>query len=73
MVGPNGCPTRRAFDQIHVHIADVPGRQEPETGELNYANVLAELDECGYDGYVGCEFSPSGDADEAMAAVRDCT
>ncbi|MFC4987878.1 hydroxypyruvate isomerase family protein [Saliphagus infecundisoli] len=47
----------------HVHVADVPGRHEPGTGELNYENVLTALGEAGYDGYVGCEFTPSPDAD----------
>ncbi|WP_123537664.1 hydroxypyruvate isomerase family protein [Halosimplex salinum] len=53
----------------HVHVADVPGRHEPGSGELNYGNVFAALDDAGYDGYVGCEFSPTGDPDEAMADV----
>lgn len=55
----------------HIHVADVPGRHEPGTGELNYANVFAEIDEAGYDGYVGCEFSPTGDPDDMIAAVRE--
>ncbi|WP_114576379.1 hydroxypyruvate isomerase family protein [Saliphagus sp. LR7] len=55
----------------HVHVADVPGRHEPGTGELNYANVFDAIDDAGYDGYVGCEFSPTGDPDEAVAGVLD--
>jgi len=43
----------------HFHIADVPGRQEPGTGEINYENVLKSIDKTGYDGYVGLEFKPS--------------
>ena len=57
----------------HVHVADVPGRHEPGTGELDYANVFDALDDAGYEGYVGCEFSPTGDPDEAMAGVLDLT
>ncbi|ADB63283.1 Hydroxypyruvate isomerase (plasmid) [Haloterrigena turkmenica DSM 5511] len=53
----------------HIHVADVPGRHEPGTGELDYETVFAAIDEAGYDGYVGCEFSPVGDADEAIATV----
>ncbi|ELY86043.1 hydroxypyruvate isomerase [Natrialba taiwanensis DSM 12281] len=53
----------------HVHIADVPGRHEPGTGELDYATVLEALSAAGYDGYIGCEFTPTGDSDDAMAAV----
>ena len=55
----------------HIHIADVPGRHEPGTGELNWNNVLEAIDATSYDGYVGCEFSPTGDPDEAMTAVMD--
>jgi len=55
----------------HIHVADVPGRHEPGTGELNYENVFAAIDEAGYEGHVGCEFSPTGDPDEAVAAVRE--
>lgn len=53
----------------HIHIADVPGRHEPGTGELNYENIFGAIDKSGYEGYVGCEFSPMNDADEAVATV----
>ncbi len=43
----------------HFHLADVPGRHEPGTGEINYRNVLAAIAATGYAGYVGCEYSPS--------------
>ncbi|MFB6138536.1 MAG: hydroxypyruvate isomerase family protein [Halobacteriaceae archaeon] len=54
----------------HVHIADNPGRHEPGTGEVNFANVFDAIDETGYDGYVGCEFVPTGDPAEAIAHVQ---
>lgn len=44
----------------HVQVADVPGRHEPGTGEINYPAVLGALDRLGYDGYVGLEYRPSG-------------
>jgi hydroxypyruvate isomerase len=42
----------------HFHIADVPGRFEPGTGEMNYRNILKALMDTGYDGIVGFEFEP---------------
>jgi hydroxypyruvate isomerase len=70
-----GDVTRRLTENVedvgHVHIADNPGRNEPGTGELNYANVFDAIDDAGYEGYVGCEFSPTGDPDAAMADVLD--
>jgi hydroxypyruvate isomerase len=45
-----------------VHIADVPGRHEPGTGEINYTNIFRKLAELKYDRVVAMEFLPSGDA-----------
>lgn len=42
----------------HVQIASVPGRHEPDEGELNYRNVFATLTRLGYDGWIGCEYRP---------------
>ncbi|AGN02162.1 Hydroxypyruvate isomerase [Salinarchaeum sp. Harcht-Bsk1] len=53
----------------HVHFADAPGRNEPGTGELAMERILTALDELGYDGYVGAEFSATGDPDETLRDV----
>jgi hydroxypyruvate isomerase len=42
----------------HVQIAGVPGRHEPDAGEINYAHLFGLLDELGYSGWVGCEYRP---------------
>jgi hydroxypyruvate isomerase len=42
----------------YIHIADVPGRHEPGTGEINFPNVMTALRERGYGGFVGFELSP---------------
>jgi len=60
------------LDQIgHLHVADVPGRHEPGTGEINYRNVFRAISEAGYRGFVGLEFRPSVDSAAALAAVRN--
>lgn len=51
----------------HVQIADVPGRHEPGTGEINYPNLLGALETAGYDGYVGLEYRPSGRTEDSLA------
>ena len=52
----------------HVHVADVPGRHEPGTGELSYGNIFAALRKAGYDKYVGFEFEPTVPSEEAATA-----
>lgn len=50
---------RQWIGQIgHVQIAGVPGRTEPDAGEINYSYLFRLLDELRYDGYVGCEYRP---------------
>lgn len=44
----------------HIQIAGVPGRHEPDVGEINFAYLFNLLDELGYDGWVGCEYQPLG-------------
>jgi len=53
----------------HFHVADVPGRHEPGTGEINYANVFRAIAASGYQGFVGLEFKPSGSAEDALRNV----
>ena len=50
---------RRWLEHIgHVQIAGVPGRNEPDRGEVNYYALFELLDDLGYDGWVGCEYRP---------------
>ena len=42
----------------HIQIAGVPGRHEPDIGEINYAWIFKLLDELKYDGWIGCEYKP---------------
>ena len=53
-----------------IQVADVPGRCEPGTGEINYAAVARALAEAGYDGTVGMEAWASGDSYAALEAFR---
>jgi hydroxypyruvate isomerase len=60
---------REGFDQVgYLQLADNPGRNEPGTGEVNYARVLKEAWDLGYRGYIGLECVPK--EDELTAARR---
>lgn len=55
----------------HVQLAQVPGRQEPDSeGELNYAYVLGQLEANGYGDWVGCEYKPRGKTEEGLGWLR---
>jgi hydroxypyruvate isomerase len=51
----------------HIHVADVPGRHEPGTGEINFAFLLDWMDAHAYAGWVGCEYRPSGMTAQTLA------
>ena len=53
----------------HFHVADVPGRHEPGTGEINYATVFRAIAATGYQGFVGLEYKPSRAAEETLSDV----
>jgi hydroxypyruvate isomerase len=52
---------RRLLPRIgHVQFADTPGRHQPGTGEINFANLFAAIDGLGYTGWVAAEYAPTG-------------
>ena len=58
---------RRSIDYVgEVQVADVPGRCEPGTGEINYPAIAAALHDAGYTGVVGLEAWASGDSHTAL-------
>jgi len=54
-----------------VHVADVPGRHEPGTGEINYANIYRKLAMLKYDRYLAMEFIPTGDPVASLRRARE--
>ena len=54
-----------------IHIADVPGRHEPGTGEVNYGNIYKHLAQLQYTGMVAMEFYPTGDVVETLRRARE--
>ena len=54
-----------------IHVADVPGRHQPGTGEINYANIYRKLVELNYQHVVAMEFKPAGDPVATLRAARE--
>jgi hydroxypyruvate isomerase len=50
----------------HVQVADAPGRHQPGTGDIAFANLFGALKAGGYEGYVGCEYRPLGSSAESF-------
>jgi hydroxypyruvate isomerase len=55
----------------HVQIANLPGRHEPDRGEIAYDFIFDMLDRRGFTGWVGCEYVPEGETVDGLGwAVR---
>lgn len=50
----------------HIQFADVPGRHEPGTGEINFGSVFKALDELAYEGWVGAEYVPLNTTEDSL-------
>lgn len=53
----------------YIHIADVPGRHEPGTGQIDWYDVLTLLRTKGYPGYVGFEYAPADDSEASLQTI----
>jgi hydroxypyruvate isomerase len=54
----------------HMQLADNPGRNEPGTGEINYAFLFSHIDRIGYKGWIGCEYKPRTTTEEGLGWIR---
>jgi len=54
----------------HMQLADVPGRHEPGTGEINFTNLFRFIDEAGYNGWIGCEYKPAGKTEDGLEWIK---
>lgn len=50
----------------HMQIAGVPDRHEPDLGEVNYPYLFAQMDQLGYEGWVGCEYRPAAETNAGL-------
>jgi hydroxypyruvate isomerase len=54
-----------------IHVADVPGRHQPGSGELNYGNIYRTLARLNYTGTIAMEFYPTGDVVTTLRDARE--
>jgi len=53
-----------------VHIADVPGRNERGTGEIDYMNVYRSLGRLNYNRFIAMEYAPTTDPVASLRKAR---
>jgi hydroxypyruvate isomerase len=53
-----------------VHVADVPGRHEPGTGEIDYGTIYRKLAELNYSRWIAMEYYPSEDPVGSLRKAR---
>jgi hydroxypyruvate isomerase len=62
---------RDAMDLVgHVQIADVPGRHEPGSGTIAWADEIATLRRIGYRGRLGLEYVPEVESAASLGTIR---
>jgi hydroxypyruvate isomerase len=54
----------------HIQVADVPGRHEPGTGEINFPFFFRSLAAAGYRGFIGLEYVPSGPTETTLGWLK---
>jgi hydroxypyruvate isomerase len=55
----------------HMQFADVPGRHEPGTGEIDFPALFDLIDRLGYRGWIGAEYVPAGKTEESLAWAKE--
>jgi hydroxypyruvate isomerase len=51
---------------VHIQIAGVPERHEPDIGEVDFGHLFGVLNGLGYEGFVGCEYRPKGQTEDGL-------
>ena len=54
----------------HMQVADVPGRHEPGTGEIDFPPLFDLIDRLGSKGWIGAEYIPTGKTADSLAWVK---
>ena len=68
MEGNLAAGLHRHLDIIgHVQFSSLPGRNEPQYGEVNVHLLADYLDELGYEGWIGCEYTAKAGTIEGLS------
>jgi hydroxypyruvate isomerase len=55
----------------HFHVADCPGRHEPGTGKVDYVEILRQISQLDYDGYIGLEYRATKPDDQTFGFLKE--
>lgn len=68
MEGNLGPSLKKHFNQIaHVQFSSLPGRHEPQYGEVNCSYLFELLESLSYTGFIGCEYRPKTTVEEGLS------
>lgn len=55
----------------HIQVADVPGRHQPGTGDIDFRKLFDAIDESGYTRWVSLEYIPEGATEDGFDHLRE--
>lgn len=55
----------------HIQIADVPGRHQPGTGDIDFRTLFQAIDATTYEGWVALEYNPEGQTEDGFGFLRE--
>ena len=55
----------------HFHVADCPGRHEPGTGNVDYVNIIREINNLDYSGHIGLEYRATTDDSKTFGFLKE--
>lgn len=62
---------KRCIDYVgHIQISSYPDRGEPVDGEIDYHKLISVIQELGYGGLFGAEYTPKGDIYAGLGWLR---
>ena len=54
----------------HIQIAGVPGRHEPDSGDLDFDPLFDLIEQLNFNGWIGCEYRPKAGTSDGLKWLR---